>query len=129
MNDTRRFAVAGLIGALVGGALVAGAFLLPAPMDVEESSGPTDDVVETERQAYWFSRYNVNAMLLMTGVGERLVPPEGMPQMLADVAEFDLSQMPKNPYLLRRSTRPVTLTSSRRRTSPTCRPSTGTAPR
>lgn len=54
-----------------------------------------------ERQAYWYSRYNLNAMLLMTGFGLRLVPPPDKPKQLASIAAFDLKQMPRNAYLLR----------------------------
>lgn len=38
-------------------------------------------------------------MLLMTGVGERLQPPEGMPDQLAGLAGFDHADRPDNPYL------------------------------
>jgi hypothetical protein len=65
-----------------------------------ESPGPlTAD--EVDRQAYWYSRYNLNAMLLMTGFGPRMQPPPEKTKELASIAGFDLSEMPKNPYLLR----------------------------
>jgi len=54
-----------------------------------------------DKQAYWYSRYNMNAMLLMSGFGVRLVPPTDKPKQLASIAAFDLSAMPKNPFLLR----------------------------
>lgn len=54
-----------------------------------------------DRQAYWFGRYNMNAMLLMSGHGERLQPPEEVQQQLASIAEFDPEEMPDNPYLLK----------------------------
>lgn len=58
-------------------------------------------ITKREHQAFWFGRYNMNAMLLMTGLGERLDPPQEAKQNLASIARFDLDDMPANPYLLK----------------------------
>lgn len=75
--------------------------LLPADLFANDNEQTITGPASIERQAYWYSRYNLNAMLLMSGVGERLVPPDGVPQKLAKLADIDLSQFPKNPYLLK----------------------------
>jgi hypothetical protein len=56
---------------------------------------------EAEHQAYWYARYNLNAMLLMAGPGVRMAPPPEKVERLAEIAGFDLAQLPKNPFLLR----------------------------
>lgn len=93
--------VAGLAGVLAGGLVVAGLLATGvAPRPADEPADGWGKLAETEQQAYWSSRYNYNAMLLMTGLGERLEPAEGMPEQLAELAGFDLAEMPDNPYLL-----------------------------
>ncbi|MFB6235872.1 MAG: hypothetical protein ABEH81_08360 [Halopenitus sp.] len=57
--------------------------------------------LRSEHQAYWFGRYNVNAMLLMSGLGERLKPPKKARKQLGSLANFDPEKMPANPYLLK----------------------------
>jgi hypothetical protein len=61
-----------------------------------------------ENQAYWFSRYNLTALTMMSGLGVRLtighgdVPFEQRRGTLAGEVGFDPAELPKNPYLLSR---------------------------
>lgn len=71
------------------------------PALVEPTPSPeVDKLTVIENQAYWFSRYNLNALTLMSGLGDRLTPPLEKRKAIADAVGFDLSQLPKNPYLL-----------------------------
>lgn len=93
------FAATLLVAVPLGGCLQPGP--TESPDDGQTENAPAGvDVDTVEQQAYWYSRYNYNAMLLMTGLGERLTPSDQARQALAQIADFNLSKMPMNPYLL-----------------------------
>ncbi|MBI4509519.1 MAG: hypothetical protein HY698_07765 [Deltaproteobacteria bacterium] len=55
-------------------------------------------------QAYWYSRYNLGALVMKAGLGETFMPGEGMPEAMAKMVSDDKSQvmLPSNPALLKR---------------------------
>jgi hypothetical protein len=67
----------------------------------DETAASLSPLTRNEHRGYWFGRYNMNAMLLMTGLGERLTPSNQQRERLATLADFELSEMPANPYLLK----------------------------
>jgi hypothetical protein len=85
------FAVAGMFAL---------ALLHPGAQAIAQT-GAKPSMTEVERQAYWYSRYNLNAMTLMSGFGLRMKPPPAKVKKLGSIARFDPRRMPKNPYLLR----------------------------
>lgn len=74
--------------------------LMTAMAKQARAGAPTDPVTLADQRAYWFARYNVNALLLMSGLGEPLTLSLEQLQASAEATSFDLRLLPKNVGLL-----------------------------
>lgn len=90
--------VPGGIGAM--GPSMAQGVATPGMMSVmaqeARAGAPVDRVTLADQRAYWFARYNVNALLLMSGLGEPLPMTEQQLRRAAEASALDFGLVPKH---------------------------------